>query len=209
MAHSDNAGLVLPPKVAPIQVVIVPIFKGEEQLQAISEKVNPLIKELRGRGVAVKFDDRENQRPGWKFAEYELQGVPIRLAIGARDLANGTIEIARRDEKTKETVQIEGLTQTVVDLLDEIQNNIYQKALNFRTENMHEANSWDEFKDIIENKIGFVSAHWDGTGETEQRIKEETKATIRCIPFDSVEEEGVCVYSGKPSKRKVIFAKAY
>lgn len=209
MAHSDNSGLVLPPKVAPIQVVIVPIFKGEEQLKAISEKVNPLIKELRDRGVAVKFDDRENQRPGWKFAEYELQGVPIRLAIGARDLANGTIEIARRDEKTKETIQLDGLTQTVVDLLDEIQSNIYQKALNFRAANMHEASSWDEFKDIIENKIGFVSAHWDGTGETEQKIKEETKATIRCIPFDSMEEDGVCVYSGKLSKRKVIFAKAY
>ncbi len=209
MAHSDNQGLILPPKVAPIQVVIVPIFKGEDQLAAISDKLNPLIADLRAKGVLVKFDNRDNQRPGWKFAEYELQGVPIRLAMGPRDLENGTVELARRDNGTKETMAFEGLADKIVDLLDEIQNSIYQKALKFRADNMHVASSWEEFTDIIENKIGFVSAHWDGTSETELKIKEATKATIRCIPFDSVEEQGTCIFSGKPSNRKVIFAKAY
>lgn len=209
MAHSDNSGLVLPPKVAPIQVVIVPIFRNDEQLVAISDKLSPIIKELRAKGVSVKFDDRDHQRPGWKFAEYELQGVPIRLAMGPRDLDNGTIELARRDEKSKEIVPIDGLVDTVVNLLEEIQTNIFNKAYTFREEHTYTANSWEEFKELIANSPGFVHAHWDGTGETELKIKEETKATLRCIPLDAVEEEGVCIYSGKPSKRRVIFAKAY
>ncbi len=208
MAHSDDQGLVLPPKLAPIQVVIVPIFKGQEQLDAIKAKVDPVVKSLRSKGVSVKFDIADNQSPGYKFAEYELKGVPIRLAIGNRDIENGTIELARRDTKTKQSMPFEGIAEVVANLLDEIQTSIYQKALRFRTENTHEVNSWSDFLSQIE-KGGFISAHWDGTSETEEKIKELTKATIRCIPLDAKEEIGTCVFSGKPSNRRVIFARAY
>lgn len=209
MAHSDDSGLVLPPKLAPIQVVIVPIYKGQEELQKIADYVNTLCAELKNMGISVKFDDRDSQRPGFKFAEYELKGVPVRIAIGARDLENATVEIARRDTKEKQTVKQEGLSLFVKELLDDIQNNIYQKALNFRNEHVTEANSYEEFKDLLENKTGFIAAHWDGTTETEKKIKEETKATIRCIPLNNKLEPGVCIYSGKPSTQRVLFAKAY
>ena len=208
MAHSDDNGLVLPPKLAPIHVVIVPIYKGEEDLKAIREAISPIQKELKAMGISVKFDDNDNARPGWKFAEYELKGVPVRLAIGMRDLQNGVIELARRDTLTKETRPIEGIAAYIKDLLDEIQETIYKKAFDFRKANMFPVNTWDEFKTKIEDG-GFLLAHWDGSSETEDKIKEETKATIRCIPFDSVEEEGVCIYSGKPSSKRVIFARAY
>ncbi|CAN5903047.1 proline--tRNA ligase [soil metagenome] len=209
MAHSDDEGLVLPPKLAPIQVVIVPIFKKEEQLQEISEKVLPLKKELEARGISVKFDNRDTQTPGWKFAEYELQGVPVRMAIGQRDLQNGTVEVARRDTKEKASYPMEGLPNQIADLLTEIQNNIYQKALRFREEHTTAVDSYEEFKEVLDTKGGFVLAHWDGTPETEERIKEETKATIRCIALDATEEEGVCMVTGGPSKRRVHFARAY
>ncbi|HEX8398701.1 MAG TPA: proline--tRNA ligase [Pyrinomonadaceae bacterium] len=208
MAHSDDNGLVLPPKLAPIQVVIVPIYRAPEDLQKISEKVSPLVAELKARGISVKFDDSDNNKPGWKFAEYELRGVPVRIAMGMRDLENGTLEIARRDNLTKETQQFDGAADFIANLLDEIQANIYQKALKFREENTFRVDTWDEFKEQIE-RGGFLSAHWDGTAETEERIKEETKATIRCIPLAAPEESGVDVYSGEPSKRRVIFARAY
>lgn len=209
MAHSDDNGLVLPPKLAPIQVVIVPIFKGEEQLNAIYEKAQPLMNALKQVGISVKFDDDEKNKPGWKFAEYELKGVPVRIAMGARDLENGTIEIARRDTLEKQTIQLEGALEYIQHLLDAIQENIYQKALNFRNENITKVDSYEEFKKVLETKGGFISAHWDGTAEEEEQIKEETKATIRCIPLDAEEEEGVSLISGKPSKKRVIFAKAY
>jgi len=209
MAHSDDAGLVLPPRIAPIQVVIVPIFKGEEQLAEISEFLAPIIADFRKKGIRVKYDNRDHQRPGWKFAEYELQGVPVRLAIGQRDMQNGTIELARRDEKTKETVPSEGLVERVEALLEEIQVNIFNKALSFREEHTFKTDSWEEFKELIGRTAGFVHAYWDGTSETELKIKEETKATIRCIPLGVEEEPGVCIYSGKPALRRVIFAKAY
>ncbi|WP_394265573.1 proline--tRNA ligase [Bergeyella zoohelcum] len=209
MAHSDDNGLVLPPKLAPIQVVIVPIFKGEEQLNAIYEKAQPLMNALKQAGISVKFDDDEKNKPGWKFAEYELKGVPVRIAMGARDLENGTIEIARRDTLEKQTIQLEGALEYIQHLLDAIQENIYQKALNFRNENITKVDSYEEFKKVLETKGGFISAHWDGTAEEEEQIKEETKATIRCIPLDAEEEEGVSLISGKPSKKRVIFAKAY
>ncbi|MDY6025796.1 proline--tRNA ligase [Bergeyella zoohelcum] len=209
MAHSDDNGLVLPPKLAPIQVVIVPIFKGEEQLNAIYEKAQPLMNALKQAGISVKFDDDEKNKPGWKFAEYELKGVPVRIAMGARDLENGTIEIARRDTLEKQTIQLEGALEYIQHLLDAIQENIYQKALNFRNENITKVDSYEEFKQVLETKGGFISAHWDGTAEEEEQIKEETKATIRCIPLDAEEEEGVSLISGKPSKKRVIFAKAY
>lgn len=209
MAHSDDNGLVLPPKLAPIQVVIVPIFKGEEQLNAIYEKAQPLMNALKQGGISVKFDDDEKNKPGWKFAEYELKGVPVRIAMGARDLENGTIEIARRDTLEKQTIQLEGALEYIQHLLDAIQENIYQKALNFRNENITKVDSYEEFKQVLETKGGFISAHWDGTAEEEEQIKEETKATIRCIPLDAEEEEGVSLISGKPSKKRVIFAKAY
>jgi prolyl-tRNA synthetase len=208
MAHSDDNGLVLPPKLAPIQVVIVPIYRAPEDLQKISEKMSPLIAELKAKGISVKFDDSDNNKPGWKFAEYELRGVPVRIAMGMRDLENGTLEIARRDNLTKETQQFEGAADFIANLLDEIQMNIYQKALTFREENTHAVNSWEEFKEQIE-RGGFISAHWDGTAETEEKIKEETKATIRCIPLDAPDETGSDVYSGKPSNRRVLFARAY
>jgi len=209
MAHSDDAGLVLPPKLAPIQVVIVPIYKSDEELAKITVFVDELMSKLKRLGVSVKYDDRDTQRPGFKFAEYELKGVPVRLAIGSRDMENGTVELARRDTREKQTVQQEGLEIFIPQLLEEIQQNIYQKALDFRTDHITEANSYDEFKQLLDDKTGFISAHWDGTPETEQKIKEETKATIRCIPLDNKLEDGVCVYSGKPSTQRVLFARAY
>jgi len=209
MAHSDDAGLVLPPKLAPFQVVIVPIFRSEEELAQISEYVAALTKELKAKNIRVKYDDRDTQRPGFKFAEYELKGIPLRVAIGGRDMANGTVELARRDTKTKETVQQAGLADMIDNLLVEIQANIYQKALAFRTENTREANTYNEFKKMLDETPGFISAHWDGTPETEERIKQETKATIRCIPLDNKLEAGTCILSGKPSTQRVLFARAY
>ena len=209
MAHSDDAGLVLPPKLAPIQVVIVPIYKSEEELQKISAFVDELKPKLKGLGISVKYDDRDTQRPGFKFAEYELKGVPVRLAIGGRDMENGTVELARRDTREKQTVPQEGLDIYIAQLLEEIQANIYNKAHSFREDHITQANSYDEFKELLDGKTGFISAHWDGTPETEQKIKEETKATIRCVPLDNPLEDGVCIYSGKPSTQRVLFARAY
>lgn len=208
MAHSDDLGLVLPPKLAPIQVVIVPIYKGEEQLAAIAETVKPIVTKLKAKGVSVKFDDDDQARPGWKFAEYELKGVPLRIAIGNRDIENGTVEVARRDDLSKSTQPIAGIADYVADLLDVIQGNIYKKAFDFRAANTYKLDTWAEFTEQIE-KGGFISAHWDGTDETEEKIKELTKATIRCIPIDTEEEIGKCILTGKPSSRRVLFAKAY
>jgi prolyl-tRNA synthetase len=209
MAHSDDDGLILPPKLAPIHVVIVPIFRSEEDLAKITEKVNEIAGPLRQLGYTVKFDNRDTQKPGFKFAEWELKGVPVRLAIGPRDLENGTVEVARRDTKEKQVMKMTDLSSAIPALLDDIQKNIYQKALKFRAEKTTEANTFDELKKILDEKGGFVSAHWDGTMETEAAIKEETKATIRCIPLDAKEEAGTCIYSGKPSQRRVLFARAY
>ena len=209
MAHSDNNGLVLPPKLAPIQVVIVPIYKGEEQLAAARAKMNEIADGLTALGIRVKVDDRDNLRPGFKFAEYELKGVPVRLALGQRDLQNGTIELARRDTLTKETVSQEGIVERIAALLDEIQANIYTKALTFRDSMITKVDTWDEFVEVLNNKGGFISAHWDGTPETEQAIKDATKATIRCIPIDAEPEEGKCIITGKPSHCRVLFAKSY
>ena len=209
MGHSDNNGLVLPPKLAPIQVVIIPIFKNPEQLAQISEKAAKIKVDLEKMGITVKYDDRDNNTPGWKFSDYELKGVPVRLAIGARDLQNNTIEVARRDTLTKETIQIDKVNEHIPALLDVIQANIFQKALKFRQENTFYIDRWEDFVSTLDEKGGFIMAHWDGTAETEERIKEETKATIRCIPLDAVEEDGRCVYSGKPSKQRVLFARAY
>jgi prolyl-tRNA synthetase len=209
MGHADNNGLVLPPKLAPIQVVIIPIFKNPEQLAQISEKAVKIKTDLEKMGITVKYDDRDNNTPGWKFSDYELKGVPVRLAIGARDLQNNTIEVARRDMLTKETIQIEKVNEHIPALLDEIQANIFQKALKFRQENTFYVDKWSDFVSTLDTQGGFIMAHWDGTAETEERIKEETKATIRCIPFDAAEEDGKCVYSGKPSKQRVLFARAY
>ncbi len=209
MTHSDDHGLVLPPKLAPFQVVIVPIFRSEEQLAAISEKVDEIVKSLKDKGISVKYDNRDTYKPGWKFAEYELKGVPVRLGIGPRDLESGTIEVARRDNLTKEIMPMDGLANSIHDLLEDIQSNIYNKALKYRDEHITAVDTYDEFKKVLEEKGGFISVHWDGTPETEKKIKEETKATIRCIPLDAKDEDGVCIYSGKPSKRRVLFAKAY
>ncbi|MFI3247796.1 MAG: proline--tRNA ligase [Rikenellaceae bacterium] len=209
MAHSDNNGLVLPPKLAPIHVVMVPIYKGEEQLAQMREKMEELAAPLRAAGLTIKIDDRDNIRSGFKFAEWELKGVPVRLAIGPRDFANGTIELARRDTLTKEVVSQEGLTERIVALMDEIQNNIFQKSLDYRNSMITKADTWEEFLEILDNKGGFISAHWDGTPETEQAIKDATKATIRCIPVDAVEEEGACIFTGKPSNKRVLFARSY
>ena len=209
MAHSDDQGLVLPPKLAPIQVVIVPIYKKVEQLDEISVKANEIKKALEARGISVKFDDRDTYKPGWKFAEYEFKGVPLRLAIGPRDMENGTIEVARRDTLEKEILQVSDIEHKVENLLEQIQENLYRKALNFREDNTYRADTWDEFVDIIDNKGGFVYAHWDGTTETELAIKEKTKATIRLIPLDSEKEIGKCILSGKASGQRVVFAKAY
>ncbi|MCU0333836.1 MAG: proline--tRNA ligase [Chitinophagaceae bacterium] len=209
MSHSDNSGLVLPPKLAPLQVVIVPIFKGDEQLAAISDKVKPIIQQLKDLGISVKFDDNDNERPGWKFAEYELKGVPVRMAIGARDMANNVCEIARRDTKEKMTVSLDGISFYIKTLLDEIQLHLYEKARQYREAHTTEVNNWDEFVKTLDEKAGFVSAHWDGSGETEEKIKELTKATIRCIPFGQPAEQGACILTGKPSQQRVLFARAY
>ncbi|MGA9648599.1 proline--tRNA ligase [Pedobacter sp.] len=209
MAHSDDSGLIIPPKLAPIQVVIVPIYKGDEDLAKITAYVNELTMRLKGLGVSVKYDDRDTQRPGFKFADYELKGIPVRIAIGGRDLENKTVEIARRDTKLKQTIPQEGLDIYIVKLLEDIQTAMFNKALAYRDEHITEANSYEEFKTLLDEKAGFISAHWDGTPETEQKIKEETKATIRCIPLDNKLEDGVCIYSGKPSIQRVLFARAY
>ena len=208
MAHSDDNGLVLPPKMAPTQVVIVPIYKKMEQLSQISEKALKIKVQLEAKGITVKYDDRDTHKPGWKFAEYELKGFPVRVAIGPRDLENGTVEIARRDTLEKKIFSMNDIEEVVPDMLDEMQKTIYNKALKFKNENTYSVDTWGEFKTTLE-KGGFVYAHWDGTSETEIKIKEETKATIRCIPFDAIEEDGKCIYSGKSSKRRVVFARAY
>jgi prolyl-tRNA synthetase len=209
MAHSDDDGLVLPPKLAPIQVVIVPIYKGDQQKRMIDEKVIPLMEDFKAIGVSVKYDDDDSRRPGWKFAEYEMKGVPVRIAIGARDLEKNIAEVARRDTKTKESVSLDGLANTVLVLLDDIQKNIYQKAKNYRDAHITKADTWDEFINLLDNKGGFVSAHWDGTAETEEKIKELSKATIRCIPLNNIKEEGKDILTGKPSAERVLFARAY
>ena len=209
MAHSDNNGLVLPPKLAPIQVVMVPIYKTPEQLAEICARFGAIAAELRDKGISVKIDDRDNVRPGFKFAEYELKGVPVRLAMGGRDLENGTIELVRRDTLEKQTVSQEGLVERIEGLMAEIQENIYKKALAYRESMITKVDTWEEFKRVLDEKGGFLSAHWDGTVETEVAIKEATKATIRCIPVDAVDEEGVCVFSGRPSHRRVLFARSY
>jgi len=209
MAHSDDAGLVLPPKLAPIQVVIVPIYKHQEELDNISEYVKGLSKELKAKGISVKFDNRDTHRPGAKFAEYELKGVPLRVAIGSRDMQNGTVELARRDTKTKETVNQEGLAAHIETMLETIQDNIYKKAFDFREANTVEVDTYEDFKKQLDEKPGFISAHWDGTPETEQKIKDETKATIRCIPLNNKQEEGKCILTGRPSSQRVLFARAY
>jgi prolyl-tRNA synthetase len=209
MAHSDDDGLVLPPKLAPIHVVIVPIFKHEEELNKISEKANEIAAALKKQGYAVKFDNRDTHKPGFKFAEWELKGVPVRLAIGPRDMENGTVEVARRDTKEKQVMKIDEVVMKIPALLDDIQDNIYKKALAFRTNLTTKVESYEEFKKVLDEKTGFVLAHWDGTPETEAAIKEETKATIRCIPLDAADESGKCIYSGKPSNKRVLFARAY
>ncbi len=209
MTHSDDNGLVLPPKLAPIQVVIVPIYKGIEQLEAISEKVNPLVKELRAKGITVKYDDRDTHKPGFKFNEYELKGVPVRIAIGQRDLQNDTFEIARRDTLEKETIPAGDVVSRIEYLLQDIQENIFNRAHNYREEHITEVDSYEEFKQLLDTEGGFFSAHWDGSSATEDKIKEETKATIRCIPIDGPKEEGACMVTGKPSQQRVLFAKAY
>ena len=209
MSHSDDKGLVIPPKLAPTQVVIVPIYKSEEGLEKITEQVNLLMTKLKLNNISVKYDNRDSQRPGWKFAEYELKGIPVRIAIGERDLESGTIEIARRDLLSKEIVSINQAEEYIVKLLDEIQNNLFKKASE-RTQKMtHTVDSFIEFKRLLDEEPGFILAHWDGTPETEEKIKEETKATIRCIPLNNIKEEGLCIYSGNPSKQRVLFARAY
>ena len=209
MAHSDDEGLVLPPKLAPIQVVIIPIFKGEEQKMMIDEKVNVLMKELKTLGISVKYDDDDSRRPGWKFAEYELKGVPVRIAIGARDLEKNLVEVARRDNKTKENISMDGLANSLKNLLDDIQLNIYNKAKIYRDDNITKADSWEDFTKLLDEKGGFIAAHWDGTAETEENIKELTKATIRCIPLNNLQEDGFDILTGRPSKERVLFARAY
>lgn len=209
MAHSDDEGLVLPPRLAPLQVVIVPIYKGDDQKKLIDAKANEITSQLKNLGVRVKYDDNDNQRPGWKFAEYEMKGVPVRLALGARDLEKNVVEVARRDTKEKKTVGLDGIAQYVDGLLLDIQHSMFHKAKAFRDEHITPANSWDEFVKLLDEKTGFISAHWDGTPETEEAIKEKTKATIRCIPLDNAVEQGTCILTGKPSAQRVLFAKAY
>lgn len=209
MTHSDDDGLVLPPKLAPIQVAIIPIFKTEEQFDQINQEVAKIQKTLSEKGISFKYDDRREYKPGWKFHEYEFKGVPIRITMGARDLAEGKCELARRDTMEKELIDVERIAEVIEQRLEDIQKNLYDRALKFRIDNTRKADTWEEFKEILETEGGFISAHWDGTPETEEKIKELTKATIRCIPFDSPEEQGKCIYSGKPSHRRVIFAKAY
>ncbi|MEO6930283.1 MAG: proline--tRNA ligase [Chitinophagaceae bacterium] len=209
MAHSDDEGLIMPPKIAPIQVVIVPIFKGEEQKAKIDEVVKELMTQCKAAGIRVKYDDNDNSRPGWKFAEYELKGVPLRLAIGNRDIENGTVEIARRDTKEKMSVPLEGLSARLLTMLEDVQSALYARALTFRDANISLVENWVQFQEVLDSKAGFLSAHWDGTAETEEAIKDQTKATIRCIPLNNAQEEGKCVYSGKPSTQRVLFARAY
>jgi len=209
MAHADNNGLVLPPRLAPIQVVIVPIYKGNEQLDSISQIALEIKSKLEKAGISVKFDNRDTQKPGFKFAEYELKGVPVRLAIGPRDAEEGTVEVARRDTLTKETVGRDNIVERIQTLLDDIQKNIFRKAAEFRENNTFRADTWEEFTDIIENRGGFVMAHWDGTAETEEKIKDLTKATIRAIPINNPMEDGKCILTGKPSDKRVLFARAY
>ncbi len=209
MAHSDDEGLVLPPRIAPLQVVIVPIYKGDEQKALISARVEEIVRELKALGIRVKYDDNDNARPGWKFAEYEMKGVPVRLALGARDLEKNEIEVARRDTREKTTVSLDGIAARVNDLLQQIQRDMFDRALRFRDERITKVDSWDEFVALLDSKAGFISAHWDGTPETEEAIKEKTKATIRCIPLDNQQEEGTCILSGKPSRQRVLFARAY
>lgn len=210
MAHSDDQGLILPPKIAPLQVVIVPIYKGEEQKALLDDKVNnDIMPKLKAAGISVKYDDNDNNRPGWKFAEYEMKGVPVRIALGARDLENNVAEVARRDTKEKMSLPLDGLSEAVIQLLDDIQQSIFNKALAYRDSMITKADSWDEFVQLLDTKGGFISAHWDGTGETEDKIKELTKATIRCIPLDNPQEDGTCILTGNPSKERVLFARAY
>jgi len=209
MTHSDDNGLVLPPKLAPVQVVIIPIYRKDEQLKKISAKVDEIIDKLKAKGISAKYDDSDNYKPGWKFNEYELKGVPVRLAVGPRDLENGTVEVARRDTLSKEIVPMDGVETYIDNLLKDIQNNLFQKAKTYRDAHITKVDSFDEFKEVLENKSGFVAAHWDGTPETEEKIKELTKATIRCIPFDNQLEKGKDILTGKPSKQRVLFAKAY
>ena len=209
MAHSDDEGLVLPPKIAPLQVVIVPIFKGDEQKALIDQKAAEIISELKALHISVKYDDSDNNRPGWKFAAYELKGVPVRMALGARDLQSNLIEVARRDTKEKLSVSIDGIAGYVKQLLDEIQENLVNRARAYRDAHITPVDNWEEFKKVLNEKGGFISAHWDGTSETEDKIKEETKATIRCIPLDNPQEDGLCIFSGKPSRERVLFAVAY
>jgi prolyl-tRNA synthetase len=209
MTHADNHGLVIPPKIAPLQVVIIPIYKGDGQIDGLSKVALKIKEGLEARGITVKYDNRDTHKPGFKFAEYELKGIPVRIAIGPRDLENNTIEVARRDTLTKETISSDTVFEHIPKLLDDIQENILKKAISFRNENTFFVNTWDEFVNTLDTTGGFIMAHWDGTAETETKIKEETKATIRCIPFDSPDEEGKCIYSGKPSKRRVLFARSY
>ncbi len=209
MAHSDDQGLVMPPRIAPLQVVIVPIYKGEESKPIIDDKVAGIVQSLKALGISVKYDNNDHTRPGWKFAEYELKGVPVRVALGLRDIENNVVELARRDTKEKQSVSIDGLATYIQQLLEDIQQNIFNRALAFRNENIREANSWDEFVQLLDTKAGFVSAHWDGTSETEDKIKEQTKATIRCIPLQNKLENGACILTGKPSIQRVLFARAY
>ena len=209
MAHSDDEGLILPPKIAPLQVVIVPIYKGEEQKAAIDAKVNEIVVQLKKAGIRVKYDDSDQARPGWKFAEYEMKGVPLRLALGARDLEQGVVELARRDTREKKSMPLEGITEVILAQLDAIQKNLFDRARQYRDEHITPANNWGEFVNLLDTKGGFIAAHWDGTPETEEAIKEKTKATIRCIPLDTTPEEGVCVLTGKPSTQRVLFARAY
>jgi prolyl-tRNA synthetase len=209
MAHSDDDGLILPPKLAPIHVVIVPIFRNDEELKRVTDAVEPIIKSLRSQNYVVRFDNRDTHKPGFKFAEWELKGVPVRLAIGPRDLDNNTIEVARRDTKTKESRPLKGIEAEIPGLLDQIQKDMYAKALKFRESMITEVESFDDFKKVLDEKTGFVSAHWDGTIETETAIKDATKATIRCIPLNAKREDGVCIFSGKPSQQRVLFARAY
>ena len=209
MAHSDDNGLVLPPRIAPLQVVIVPIYKGEEQKAQLDEKAGDIIKQLKGLGIRVKYDDNDNARPGWKFAEYELKGVPVRVTLGARDLQNGVVEVARRDTKEKESIGLNEVVGHIEELLEEIQQNLFNRAKDFRESRISKADSWDEFVRLLDEKGGFISAHWDGTSETEEKIKEQTKATIRCIPLNNEQEEGNCILTGNPSTQRVLFARAY
>jgi prolyl-tRNA synthetase len=209
MAHSDDDGLVLPPRIAPIQLVIVPIYKGDEQKAAIDACVQELMLSLKALGIRVKYDDNDNARPGWKFAEYEMKGVPLRLAIGARDLENKVVELARRDTREKSTLPLEGLSQRIQQLLEEIQQSLFNKALSYRDSHITPANSWEEFVSLLDTKGGFIAAHWDGSSDTEEAIKEKTKATIRCIPLDNKQEAGLCILTGKPSVQRVLFARAY